>query len=272
MIGQFSLTQMDPSSDEDDVSRNPDNCIVELFDDSNNERNVDATNFNLTQGTSLAVNGLLGLARDSAASLTAKNPSAPASPSLSSRSPPAEVTPAKGTTAEAVQRPIDPPTSSSPPTNHRTEALASPSQHSSHKATGLTEVSEAHWEWVAASFAENKFECELDRCEKQLIENAICNTKKYERSNTSIETRFFDTILEFGGPELSPLCKVQQDGLLRKRRVLYIVCKGKRSDTKFYILNKCLTLCALKWTNSRTGNILESSTFVQYIKQLFTVF
>jgi hypothetical protein len=380
MIGQFSLTQMDSSSDEDAESEKDSNGIEEFSDESTNEKLEVEQKPILTQRTSSAVDGLLGLSRKEKSSTTfpsTTNPtpgvpvsSCPHSPpfpsnpttvvlspyciphgihaiashvDLSSSSSsrvlhyPSLVTPSKAwSSAHSTAKPptkgheetsnVDspskapssdaatakPPTkgheertdvcyaskawssaasAANPPTKRAEEktdvitpskacflspsSAKPPKKGAQQKIDGTSKevnVSEAHWEKIASSLTESSVNDVLTPEELEMIKNAVCNTKKYQRSNNSIEARFFDTIKEFGGPALAPLCEMQQDGLLQKRRVFYILCKGKKTDTKYYILNKCLTLCSLKWKHSRTGKTLESSTFVQYIKQLFTIF
>ena len=66
-----------------------------------------------------------------------------------------------------------------------------------------------------------------------------------------------------------------KDDSLTVVRLFYMVLKGEMMEHKRVILNKCLTFCALKWKclkGPRKGQILDSNTFAQRMKELFIVF
>jgi len=52
--------------------------------------------------------------------------------------------------------------------------------------------------------------------EESLIKGSTVNTFKYTKSKAGTETRFFDTIKQFGGPEMQPLLEDVEQKKLRK--------------------------------------------------------
>jgi hypothetical protein len=104
-----------------------------------------------------------------------------------------------------------------------------------------------------------------------------CNEAKYESRKESLEKKFFDTIKEYGGTNLAYLLEIVptvHSGGRRHDHQFYNLCGGEPHDDKKFILNKCLILCALKWTikqGDKKGVPLQPNTFETYMKTLFMI-
>ena len=111
-----------------------------------------------------------------------------------------------------------------------------------------------------------------------MICGATCNTKRYEDNNQLHLERFFTTIEAFGSAAMKELLQdytYDNGGIPTTEKKFYYVLRGEKTAAKQLILSKCLLLCALKWrkcTAKEIGKVYQPSTFVQYIKQLFTKF
>jgi len=85
---------------------------------------------------------------------------------------------------------------------------------------------------------------------------------------------FFDTIKQFGGPEMQPLLdKVEKNKIKEKR--FYIILRGRRNEHKRIILSKCLLLLALEWRNQSKkdfGKIYQPDTWATKLRTLFSTF
>jgi hypothetical protein len=66
----------------------------------------------------------------------------------------------------------------------------------------------------------------LSKEEENLIQDSTVNTKKYGRTKLGIETRFFDTIQQYGGPELQPLLEIVETKKIKERQ-FYIVLRSR---------------------------------------------
>jgi hypothetical protein len=111
---------------------------------------------------------------------------------------------------------------------------------------------------------------------RNLVMSSTVNTKRYTKNKKGIEQRFFDTIVKFGGAQLSQLALFSEDGF-KPERVLYIKLRGEKNTSKHFILNKCLVKIALKWRNNdkkskNYGKHLQPSTWDTMLKNLFAVF
>jgi len=112
--------------------------------------------------------------------------------------------------------------------------------------------------------------------ERDLIMNASVNTKEYEKSRRGVESRFFDTLDQYGGDGLRQLTLYHIDGF-KQERIFYIKLRGERSEEKRFILNKCLIIIALKWRNCKPGiksfgKHYQPSTWDTMLKYLFSMF
>lgn len=112
--------------------------------------------------------------------------------------------------------------------------------------------------------------------EENLIKGSLVNTRKYEKTKSGVETRFFDTIEKYGGPQLQQLLQIiTVNNGIEKDRLFYFMLRGQKTEPKRVILSKCLLLCALKWrvlTKKNNGKPLQPKTWAQQMKLLFSIF
>jgi hypothetical protein len=88
--------------------------------------------------------------------------------------------------------------------------------------------------------------------------------------------RFFDTIEQYGGPQLKKLLTIKtSSNLIETDRVFYFLLRGKRTEQKIVILSKYLLLIALKWRNLSKkdfGKPLQPTTMAVLLRMLFSLF
>jgi hypothetical protein len=129
---------------------------------------------------------------------------------------------------------------------------------------------------AAALIEDNNISFNLSTEEESLIKDSTVNTKRYEKSKSGIEERFFETIETYGGPQLLKLLPIITVNKGTERdRAFYFLLRGKRTEQKRIILSKCLLLCALKWRNNKKkykGKPLQPRTMAQLLKVLFAIF
>jgi hypothetical protein len=101
---------------------------------------------------------------------------------------------------------------------------------------------------AASLFTNNNTIFNFSTEKESLIKGSMVNTFKYTKSKSGIETRFFDTIKKFGGPEMQPLLDEVEKNKIKEKR-FYVILRGRRNKHKRIILSKCLLLLALKWRN-----------------------
>ena len=125
----------------------------------------------------------------------------------------------------------------------------------------------------------------LSEEDKQHVENSKDegkNAKKHINTQESLEKRFMDALAAYGGIELlkslgtemmpNPNDMSEQSPIDYK---FYAVVGGAKSADKHKIMNDCLVLCAMKWTNKsgkNKGKQHEPSTFAKYMDNLSYVF
>jgi hypothetical protein len=68
----------------------------------------------------------------------------------------------------------------------------------------------------------NNSSLEISEEEEALVGDSLVNTKWYENAVSGKVTRFFDTIQNYGGPQLKPLLQETTDGNLGKERKIIL--------------------------------------------------
>jgi hypothetical protein len=129
------------------------------------------------------------------------------------------------------------------------------------------------WKQLAVQLKTNPDNSMFSSVEAKMIGTAQKNTKAYEKRSNSIEQRFFET-LKLYGKELSTLCETEvwDDGLMNDYR-FYNMLGGKKEEWKKQLLNRSLVLFVLRLENKKNpGKPLDSNTFAQMTRQLFSVF
>jgi hypothetical protein len=116
----------------------------------------------------------------------------------------------------------------------------------------------------------------ISKEEEMMILGSSVNKKKYGKRKEGVETRFFETIEQYGNSELKNLLTVgtPAPGMLPEK-VFYTMLRGERTEQKRIILGKYLLLCALKWRNLTKkdyGKPLQPSTWDTFLKTLFAKF
>ena len=129
---------------------------------------------------------------------------------------------------------------------------------------------------LARSLHDDRNDPHISNEERDLIMNACVNTKEYEKSRRGVESRFFDTLENYGGDSLRQLTLYDLDEF-KQERIFYIKLRGERCDEKRFILNKCLIKIALKWRNRKPGKKTygkqyQPSTWETMLKYSFSIF
>ena len=105
------------------------------------------------------------------------------------------------------------------------------------------------------------------------------NTAAYNQSQLSQERKFFETINKYGGVALHTLLNRVPSNYSNGTIIDYHFFNavgGNKDDDKKWTLNKCLSLCAIKYvlvggSAERRGLPLQPNSFVQHMKLLFYV-
>ena len=102
--------------------------------------------------------------------------------------------------------------------------------------------------------------------------------KRYVRNQDALESRFFDTLLKFGGEAMHKLCQMVpvHPSSDEVEPLFYRILAGPKTSKKKHILDRCLVLISVKWKKTspkdQVGDEYEPATFVKMIQQLFLVF
>ena len=119
-----------------------------------------------------------------------------------------------------------------------------------------TLLDESHWINVACMIKSNDAGvCWASEVEKLII----FYDRRYTRNKSSTEQRFFDTILEFGGPYLKSLVTETYIDHLYEKKLFYKVVSSERTEAKHAIIEECLKLCSRKWRNKRKRRVEGNS-------------
>jgi len=84
---------------------------------------------------------------------------------------------------------------------------------------------------AASLFTNNNTIFNFSTEKESLIKGSMVNTFKYTKSKSGIETRSFDTIKKFGGPEMQPLLDEVEKNKI-KEKCFYVILRGRRNKHK----------------------------------------
>ena len=123
----------------------------------------------------------------------------------------------------------------------------------------------------------------LDEDELKFIDECLegKNTAQCDATKKRLELRFFDTLDKCGGNVLSSLAKdtlPNPHDLHEKNcidRSFYAIVGGAKDADKHEMLNKCFSLCGMKWeclTGERKGKAIQPVSFVKMMQLLAFVF
>ena len=93
---------------------------------------------------------------------------------------------------------------------------------------------------MAQDMVTGKLKSNLTDAEVDMVENSTKNTRLYQKSKSSIENSFFQTILEHANSKLHSLVDKVEDTQPRQlynKKYFYIVTRGKKMEGKKAIMN-----------------------------------